>query len=577
LALNDWATKPEIEFAGKTRPVSDWSTDMRILTALSWLTIAAAAQTTGLQPGASAVRSQQNINRDHGADVKDAGAVCDGVMDDTAAVQEALNATPSNGKLSISGRCLISGTVYIPASATGMILEGTRFGPGVGLVASTGPSPFQMLRVYASQVHLRDLILDCNHTATSGLVLADAGYSKLDTVRSSNCTSDGNEVNPFATPATTTTSAINVGASSGSTVTVASAALPGLTLGGQNCAEIMLDYGTLRQEFFEFKGVGNTLTQILPTRAAYTHPAGSTIQCNGNNDSMILDNLQGFYNSGWGLNIFEGVDNNDITVRDPTWFVNALGGELWAGSVNKHYGGHAEGNGGPALQLGDINGGSSTPAGRNGRVTFFSVIESFMDLENTVPAYNAVTSICDGHSLVSFKSPSELLFNGPGGPFCPALPAGVTTLGTGYDHDGNGWPRFTIKSIAGTISMDPRAGVGFYGAGGTLKNVFGSVDAWISGKLSLGPDIQISGNQLNLQPGSSAGEIALNRSGKVNANLTVYDGAATPKVTLSTTGSSTFIGVRATGLSGSGSRPACLDTAGNLYAGTNAGGVLTCP
>lgn len=459
-------------------------------------------------------RAQQDIRRDNDVDVKDFGARCDGVTDDSAAIQRAFDAPDGNQRLTISGRCVISRMTYIPANRTGMILE--TAGTAAGLIAKPGVTAFQMLRIYAAQVNIRNLSLNCNRTAANGLVIVMAQNSLLENVSSSYCVGDDNQINPFATPVTTTTSPLHAGSRPGSSVTVAAVSLQGMTLGGGNCNEVVLEHGTPKEELFEFTQSGNTLTQTFPATSKYEHSAGATIQCTGNNDGTTLNNLQGLYSSGgWGLNIFGGPDNNNITVRDPLMFSNALGGELWAGSVNHHIGGHSEGNTGPALQLGDLNGGA---IGTNGRSTFAAVIEPFLDLENTQPAYNAVTSVCDGYSLVWFKSPSEFLVNGAGGPFCPALPAGVTTLGTGYDRNGHGYPRFTVKSIAGSTVIDPGMGISFYDAAGTQK-----------------------------------------------------------KLVLSPTENSTFIGVRATGLAGAPNRPACLDAAGNVYAGTNADGVLTCP
>jgi len=576
-----------IAITGGVQPLSDgatisFSATTGHRTGASWNISAAVngtvAEYKSIQPGSGAIfRSQLDVNRDQGADVKDFGALCDGSTDDTSAIQKAFNAMPGNGRLTISGPlpCVISHMVYIPTSAEGMILEATRLSPGGGLVAKSGLPAFQMLREYATRVHLKDLYLNCNGTALNGLVLVNSLQSVIDNVVSTGCVGDAIQLDPFASPSGTTTSALTAGAKPGTIVTVASAELIGLTLGGTGCASVVLDYGKPNQEYFWYTRSGNTLTQFLPESSIFPHSAGASIQCNGNNDSAILNNVQGIYSAGWGLDMMSGSDNNAVTIRDPTMFSNKTGGEILSGSVGRHIGGHMEGNDGPAIQLGDITGGG--PNGTNGRGTFAWTIDPVNDLENSMPSYNGVKAVCDGLSHVMFKNPDELTFSGPGGPYCPAFPAGVSTLGTGYDANATGSPRLTVKVRNGTTVVDPIHGLGFFGATGLVGNIYGPANATISGQLNFGPDAQVTGNQLNLQASSAAGEIAVNRSGKPNTPVVLYNGESGPKVVLNPSGNSSFVGVQATGLAGAPNRPACIDGSGNIYAGTNSGGVLTCP
>ncbi len=381
------------------------------------------------------------------------GAKCDGgTTDDRDAIQAAIDAAGGGTLYFPSARCGIASSIHVSSTVNqGLTIISAGLSAQSGLIAIAGSPAFQMLSIFANSVTIKNLWIDCNHVATSGLVMSMANGLTGDNIHVLSCTSDGTQIDPYANPTTTSSSQITVGSSAGSTFTVTQAALAGVTLGSGNCSILMLEKGTVRQEFLLYNGSGNVMTQgsIVP---AYTHPIGSTVRCNGNNNLVHLTRLANYGNGGWGLNIFAGSDQNAIVLDDASESGNTLGGELWSGSIT-HIHGLSEGNGGPAIQLGDLNGGSPVN-GTNGRATFFVKIFPFDDLENSLSAYNAVTSVCSIAGTIIYRLPEEYIPNAAG-PFCPGEPSGTTDSAFGYSQDFNGFGIFSIKSNSGTTNMTP--------------------------------------------------------------------------------------------------------------------------
>lgn len=437
------------------------------------------------------------------------GARCDGSTDDTASVQAFLRNPPATGsRAQITGDCVISRTVYIPQSAQGLTLSGPGLGAfssssrpagGAALIARAGAPPFQMLRVYASRITLQNIMLDCNHSATNGLALVMSIESSVQGVTATQCRGDGILIDPLQTPATTIKSPIPAGSDVGSTVTVASTDLEGMTLGQGNCQELMLEAGTERAEVLEYRSVGNTLTRIA-LKAAHPHAAGSTIQCNGNNDGIVLQSPVGMLNGGWGLDIAAQIDGNGIQIYSPRMMFNMLGGELLSGSGIVHVGGHSEGNAGPAVQLGE-----KTPHGRS---VVYSTFGPFADLENNQPQFNAVVALCGFNNSIQFRNPSEFL-PASAGDACPADMLGVLDMGFGYvGNSATSMPELVVKNLNGTASIEPYtnvfSGLTFRGKTGAVLNTL-QANASGTGGLAAGkPITDYSHDQFEVNGGFSA-------------------------------------------------------------------------
>lgn len=403
--------------------------------------------------------SQGGIN---GVNVQQYGASCDGVTDDTASVQAAANALGTNGTLFLCKQSVIS-NVYIPESARGAVITAIKSGTSAyeesspntaGFIAKSGTTG-AMFTVYAPGVNIKNLWLNCASHATNGIIYQNATAGLIENVGSANCIGDGIQVNPFAGTATTLASSINSGISSG-TFTVSNAVLTGQILGSLTCPFVVLQYSNSSQDFLSVSGSGNTMT-ITGGTTAHSHSIGSSIQCAGSNNSLILNSIQSLLNGGWGLNIFEGQNNNAIVINDPFMFGNTSGGSLLSGSVGKQSGGHYEANGGPSVQLGDLNGGGAN--GVNGRLSAGWEVGQLTDDEGNTP--DGVTSICDTQSTVRFAIVARITAAAAGGagPFCPSLPAGVGTLAYGLSNQtGSGSPQMTVWSALGVCTIQPGSG-----------------------------------------------------------------------------------------------------------------------
>lgn len=456
------------------------------------------------QRGTGAIsRSVEDRLRDIPADVKDFGAKCDGVTDDTVGIQKALNASP-NGNLRGSGDCVITSSVFIAQDAVnfGGTSMGTTSVPpyssgihaSIRLVAG-GSTPFRMLVILGFFASIHDLLIDCNNIATNGVVTANALGTKFDRVTIRGCKAttvatttatqatiasntitvasttgiepgqwvkaagspsplrrssmvvsivgsvvtlsrptvgvlsstavtfehptdgDGMLHGNQETPSTFLTSSLTAGSVNPTfTVNNANLVLPlsGLTfIGGYRCPYLFLDWGTDHAEAFGFTRIGLNTLQISGT-LTYNHPSTtSTTQCKGNNDREIITDSASYNNDGWGLDMLWSDDNNGFHILNFNGESNGRGDRILSGSVNLVLGGNSQGNAGPAVQLGDLLGGPPGVHPKGGsRYTFANYIVTPMDMENSIPDFNTVYSVCDGaHSHVEYIEADTLTFN----------------------------------------------------------------------------------------------------------------------------------------------------------------------
>lgn len=121
------------------------------------LTAIASAAGNFIQAGTGAVtRTMQNKARDF-VNVMDFGAVCDGVTDDTAAIQLALN-TGKTVVLPSAVTCLITGTLTITVSGTGLVGAGWQSSVLTSSAAAVS-TPMIMINAAVNNVYLADFKL----------------------------------------------------------------------------------------------------------------------------------------------------------------------------------------------------------------------------------------------------------------------------------------------------------------------------------------------------------------------------------------------------------------------------------
>jgi hypothetical protein len=537
------------------------------------------------------------------------GALCGGA-DDTTAIQETFNAASAHKTIRFTCQSIISSSVYLPATAGGTILVGYDYpapfnNPDAAqdsLIAKKGSQPFIMLYILAPSVDLENFGIACNGVASTGILWSGAMSSRTNMEQTDRCLSDGEVITPvlgkFADDAVTPlpefstvlTSEIPAGAPGGSTATVKNAVLTGQILGGVNCSVQMLEYGTPRQEILEYSGNGNTL-KLAALKPVFTHPAGSVIQCNGNNDGLTFNHRQSFFNQGWGRSVYPGSDNNNIIDNDFTDFANRRGGILAAGSVLGFHLGHSEGNGGPALQLGDLNGGG--PNGSNGRVVFASVIEPFLDLENAKPEFNAVVDICGQLNTIQYKNRSEFVPAGAG-KACAAHKTGVMDVGFGFSaNPSTSIGQLSVKTKDGSLTLQPDdpAGMGgsvfsglqFFNAAGKLLNgLQGSSSR--TGALSTGKaSTSYSSPQWEVNGGPFADGDKLDSGVRTDLHLgflQVLHVGNPGELQLNPSGGNVSLGGAGSTITipaYSGKGPLCLGAGGKVYVGDNSGHGPPCP
>ncbi|TXH49551.1 MAG: hypothetical protein E6Q97_22510 [Desulfurellales bacterium] len=113
---------------------------------------------TFLQSGTGAVEREANAKMGDTIHVRDYGAVCNGVADDTAAIQAALDAAAEYSTIELSGVSVISATITIPRD--NLTIKGNA-----KLIAKAGTSfEYMMLATSRSKIKYEKLEFDANQT-----------------------------------------------------------------------------------------------------------------------------------------------------------------------------------------------------------------------------------------------------------------------------------------------------------------------------------------------------------------------------------------------------------------------------
>jgi hypothetical protein len=401
------------------------------------------------------------------------GALC-GTTDDTTALQNSFNALGPQKSLTFACQSTFSSTLYIPSTADGATINGLAYGTSgatfntlnTSLTVKTGSGLTNGVVILARFLTLNGFTVNANSAATHAIAVASGREGIYRQVYAAHSNGDGIIIDPAQTPTTTTTSQITAGNTTGATVTVTSLNSSLITLGGATCNNALIEAGTARQEVLPYTSSGLTLTQAGGT-AAFTHPIGSIIQCDGNNNSMTWFSPTSASSGGNGLSIAAQSDGNNITFYSPQFESNTGKGMLLSGSGLQVYGGHYEGNGSSAIQLGDLT----------GRTVIASYFTPPGDDENST---NSIVGVCGIRNTIVFRTASE--YTPP-----TSNPAGCSAGGFPYQEFGVGFGQgnnaasstslVTIKNGNGTVDVEPpdpnsqyAGGVTFKKADGTLLN-----------------------------------------------------------------------------------------------------------
>ncbi len=396
-------------------------------------------------PSSLVTRTQASKNTDI-VNIKDFGAVCDGTTDDRVAIQAAIDAT-GRGTLHFPHTgfaCAVSSPgIYLYPANGGMTLIGDAqipsgayvAGTGGGLTATAASPPATLLTIYAPQMLIENLYLDChNGLSTNGFIDVAGAISTWRHVTTRSCSGDGGVVNVNAYPNTSITAGGGIGSSA---ITVNAITANRITFGQTYCTGILLGYGT---SDFEIKGISSVVGSVINLSTPLAH-VQTDARCAGNTDDMHISHYSSYANGGWGFRIVPGNDNNAFWWEDGSSNGNTLGGELWYGSIHTHYGGSYQGDTGPAIQLGEASSVSTTA---------FMTIGPPADLEEVGSQNNAVWAVCDNSSQVQFGLPSQFTIT-TAGSACANYPGGSTTtgFGTGATQD------LIVKNNGGTFQAFP--------------------------------------------------------------------------------------------------------------------------
>lgn len=433
-----------------------------------------------IQRGRGAVARDLTDKLQDFVNVRDFGAKCDGgKSDDREAIQAAIDAAggsavyfPGDSGCGVSA----PGIKLYPANngitlvgQAGLPVRAYAPGQGSGLVAFRNNPPKALLTNMAEGSHLQGLYLDCNNgAATNGLVNVVTTWAIENYVTATHCGGDGMQVFTEGTPVTTQTSPTPPGTTS---FTVEAITGDRISFGKDFCTYMVIDYGGLKQESLPISRVeGNEI--IAKVGSKFGHDRGAKIRCHGNANDMHIDHFYSFNNglnktvgSGWGFRVIPGSDNNAIWWSNHNSNNNFSGGELWFGSLHKHFGGDYEGDSGPAIQLG---------ASDSRATTAFMSIFPIGDLEESSVDYNAISVVCDNSSQINATVESSVIIQ-TGSKACPNYPRGSTSGIYGTFIGGIG-PGFWSHTASGYVEIVP-------GNPGTIRfldaghNLLSSVDS----------------------------------------------------------------------------------------------------
>lgn len=400
--------------------------------------------------GSGVRRSMEDKLRDF-VNVKDYGAKCDaGVTDDRVAIQNAIDAVGSGTLILPNGPgCGVSAPgIFLYPTNTGITLRGQSSVPpgeyspakGGGLISYAKSPPEVLLTNMAEYSRLENIYLDCNNRkSATALMNVLTTYGVQTNVMAEHCSGDGMQIFTEGTPATTMVTAAVAGAKS---LTVASITNNRITFGQGFCIYIVVDYGKSNQESLRLSGVEENHLRVPGTTKP--HGAGATVRCHGSANGMHFDHYSSFVNGGWGFRIIPGTDNNAIYWNNHSSNANKLGGELWFGSVHKHFGGDYEGDAGPAIQLGLASGREAT---------HFMTIFPPGDVEESTPANNVISVVCDDSSQINTTSETSVVFQ-TGSNACPTYPGGSSATSYGTFIKGTG-PGFWVHTAQGYVEIVP--------------------------------------------------------------------------------------------------------------------------
>lgn len=335
---------------------------------------------------------------------------------------------PQNAAMTLTSNASIQTGAYVP-------------GTGGGLVATTSNPPTTLLTVFAPSIKLTNLYLDGNNrAATRGVEFVYAANSTISNLIVREFSGDGGQLFNEGTPQSHLTG--NTTAGSNTVLTVNATTVNRYAMGTYYCGLLDINYGGGTEEIVSISSISGLNVTVAST--AHNHSANETVQCHGNSNEMHFDHFVSYANGGWGWDLMPGADNNSQYWADGSSNNNALGGELWSGGSHIHIGGNYEGDGGPAVQLGDVTG---------KYVTHFMVVGPLSDIEESNSNFNVVNAVCDDSSSVTFKLPTQLTINTGSGVACPAYSVGTTTTGYGTGVE----QVLYVKNISGTAKYGPGA------------------------------------------------------------------------------------------------------------------------
>ncbi len=397
-----------------------------------------------LQSGTGAVAETVQAKLRQTYNVLDFGAVCDGTTDDRAKIQAAIDAVvggtlnfPNNQNCAVSA----PGLFLYPANA-GITITANQSGGfnagGGGLVAYAANPPTQLLTIYAENATLNGITFDGNNKASTNGIVSVLGlqgtWSRLTSVRHAG---DGMVLNQYGGPST------NIISQTSNSITVGSITNNGICNYASSgpCSGIALDPFGSNPEQFPISNVSGNVITVSGT-ILHTH---TTAVLSGSNNLMRIQYLATGQNGGWGFHVIPGSDENGIRFDNHSSTSNALGGELWHGSVHIHTGGMYEGDGGPAVSLGDAADNALVAGGNWGPLG---------DLEESSAAFNGYSVFCGDLTSMQFTDISQVTIAPPAAS-CSSYhpPSAQSAIGYGTGQDPSGTPSFWISTTYGQIPL----------------------------------------------------------------------------------------------------------------------------